>query len=86
MNDFHESLSDKYYNTIDRPLTDPFSTLLFSRWRSNLRDAIIRMSFWVGTHGPTQDAYYTVHQEYLEPNDTEKPRIDLENLRGVNLR
>ena len=44
------------------------------------------MSFWVGAHGPTQDAYYTVHQEYLEPNDTEKPRIDLENLRGVNLR
>lgn len=57
----------------------------FSRWEAQLWSAVIRMSSWVGTHGPTANAYYTVHQEYGDPTDFTSPRIDLENLRGVNL-
>jgi len=57
----------------------------FGRWETQLWSAVIRMSEWVGAHGPTDNAYYTVHQEYADPTDFTSPRIDLENLRGVNL-
>ncbi len=57
-----------------------------SQWDEELWISVIRMSIWVGTHGPTSGGYYTVHQEYGDPTDTTSPRIDLENIRGVNLR
>ena len=58
----------------------------FGQWEQQLWSATIRMSAWVGTHGPTAEGYYTVHQEYGDPTDETSPRIDLENIRGVNLR
>lgn len=63
---------------------DDFS---FNRWKNKLRSAIIRMSAWVGSHGPVGPGRIPrVHQEYLEPTDEAGPRIDLENIYGVNLR
>jgi len=62
---------------------DKFDT--FGRWEKQLGSAVIRMSIWVGTHGPTDGSYRTVHQEYADPTDETTPRIDLENVRGVNL-
>ena len=51
-----------------------------------LWSAIIRMSLFVQTHGPTPPGPDpTWHQEYLDPNDTTSPRIDLENIIGTNL-
>lgn len=47
--------------------------------------ALVRMSVWVGSHGPTDGSKRTIHQEYFNPLDTTSPRIDLENVRGVNL-
>ncbi len=47
--------------------------------------AIIRMSIFVQTHGPTEPGFQQFHQEYVNPLNTKSPRIDLENIRGANL-
>lgn len=57
----------------------------FSRWESQLWSAVIRMSARLNKFGPVSGKA-TVMQEYLEPTNTRGPRIDLENLRGTNLR
>ena len=57
----------------------------FSRWEPQLWSGIIRMSGRLNTFGPVSGAG-TVLQEYLDPTNPRGPRIDLENLRGINLR
>jgi RHS repeat-associated protein len=52
---------------------------------SLLWSAIIRMSEFVQTHGPTQPEPYIFHQEYYDPNNFDSPRIDLNNVVGINL-
>lgn len=57
----------------------------FSLSSGEFGNAVVRMSIWVGSHGPTDGSPRTIHQEYFNPLDTTTPRIDLENMRGVNL-
>ncbi len=54
-------------------------------WETELFGAIIRMSEKLSSFGPVSGTG-TVLQEYLDPTDQSNPRIDLENLRGTNLR
>jgi hypothetical protein len=50
-----------------------------------LWSAIIRMSEYVQTHGPTQPGPYIFRQEYYNPTDPSSTRIDLNNVVGINL-
>jgi hypothetical protein len=57
----------------------------FGSYQFQLWGAIVRMSQRLRTFGPVS-MVGTVMQEYLDPTDRSEPRIDLENLRGTNLR
>ena len=65
-------------------LQDDWDRFSFDRWEPELFNAIVRMSSRLNSFGPVSQTG-TVLQEYLDPTDWSKPRIDLENLRGVNL-
>jgi len=62
----------------------------FSRWESDLWQAIRTMSARLNTFGPVDASVpgqnKTVMTQYLNPTDEDDPRIDLENWKGVNLR
>ena len=66
-------------------LEEDWDSFPFSRWEPLLWSGIIRMSGRLNTFGPVSGAG-TVLQEYLDPTNPRGPRIDLENLRGINLR
>ena len=67
-------------------LSDDWHSFPFSRWETQLYSAIIRMSGRLNKFGPVSEQGKTVMQEYLDPTNLNGPRIDLENLKGVNLR
>src|SRR5262249_40264125 len=52
---------DKYKLGADEP----------ALWR-----AIVRMSIYIQTHGPTEPGFQQFHQEYIDPLNTKSPRID----------
>jgi hypothetical protein len=62
---------------------DPFP---LSGWESQLESAIIRMSERLNAAGPVSGYRPRFMQEYLDPTNPNGPRIDLENIRGTNLR
>ncbi len=71
-------------------LRDDWDKFPFSRWESQLMSAIITMSARLNTFGPVDASQPgqagNVMRQLLNPTDPSDPRIDLENLRGVNLR
>ena len=66
-------------------LDEDWDTFSMNKWETQLWSAVIRMSARLNTFGPVSQVN-TVMQEYLDPTDRTGPRIDLENLRGTNLR
>ncbi len=60
---------------------------MFRRWRKKLKRAIIRMSMKVKSYGPTSPGKKkSLLKVYLDEDDHNGPRIDLDNTYGVNLK
>lgn len=67
-------------------LDEDWDSFPMKGWETQLWSAIIRMSIRLNKFGPVSEGRRTVMQEYLDPTSEKGPRIDLENLRGTNLR
>jgi RHS repeat-associated protein len=67
-------------------LDDDWDSFPLSGWETQLWSAIIRMSERLNSAGPVSGYRPRFMQEYLEPTNPNGPRIDLENIRGTNLR
>ena len=72
--------------TMKDALEPEWDSFQLQRWEPRLWQAIRRLSSRLNTAGPVSGYRPRFMQEYLDPTDETGPRIDLENIRGENLR